>query len=320
MTHLRQRMQEDLRLRNYSSRTIHSYTRIVAEFASYFHKSPDQLGPEHIRTWLLYLLNERKLTWGTLQCARSALKFLYTRTLKQTWFYQEIIKHKVRRKLPTVWSREEVCALLDATTNTKHRALLAVYYSAGLRCQEALDLKITDIDSKRMVIHVREGKGTFPRQVMLSPKLLEILRVYWRWRKPKDWLFLTSPWWRAGSASLVRSCATSWVFLNHSARMCCVTFPRMRYPGLCIKSRHGTEACRYANFFSAALSALGEAILRSSKPSLTARGLRITQSICVRWGIRNILRASPFLYGVCRVNLIRVVQGRDFVAKNQMLH
>jgi site-specific recombinase XerD len=182
-------MQEDLRLRNYSPRTIHSYTRIVAEFASYFRKSPDQLGPEHIRAWLLYLLDERKLAWGTLQCARSALKFLYTRTLKQTWFDQEIIKPKVRRKLPTVWSREEVCALLDATTNTKHRALLAMYYSAGLRCQEALDLKVTDIDSKRMVIHVREGEGKFPRQVMLSPKLLELLRVYWKWRKPKDWLF-----------------------------------------------------------------------------------------------------------------------------------
>ena len=111
MTHLRQRMEEDLRLRNYSPRTIHSYTRIVAEFAGYFHKSPDQLGPEHIRTWLLYLLNERKLAWGTLQCARSALKFLYTRTLKQTWFDQEIIKPKVHRKLPTVWSREEVRAL-----------------------------------------------------------------------------------------------------------------------------------------------------------------------------------------------------------------
>ncbi len=105
MTHLRQRMQEDLRLRNFSPRTIHSYTRIVAEFASDFHKSPDQLGPEHIRIWLLYLLNERKLAWGTLQCARSALKFLYTRTLKQTWFDQEIIKPKVRRTLPTVWSQ-----------------------------------------------------------------------------------------------------------------------------------------------------------------------------------------------------------------------
>jgi integrase/recombinase XerD len=189
MTHLRQRMQEDLRLRNFSARTIRHYPHTVAEFAKHFHKSPDQLGPEHVRTFLLYLLNERKLAWGTIQGARSALKFFYTRTLKQTWFDQEIIKPKVRRKLPTVWSREEVCALLDATTNTKHRALLALYYSAGLRCQEALDLKVADIDSKRMIINIREGKGKFPRQVMLSPKLLELLRLYWRWRKPKDWLF-----------------------------------------------------------------------------------------------------------------------------------
>ena len=189
MTHLRQRMQEDLRLRNFSARTIRHYTHTVAEFAKHFHKSPDQLGPEHVRTFLLHLLNERKLAWGTIQGARSALKFFYTRTLKQTWFDQEIIKPKVRRKLPTVLSREEVCALLDAATNTKHRALLALYYSAGLRCQEALDLKVTDIDSKRMIINIREGKGKFPRQVMLSPKLLELLRLYWRWRKPKNWLF-----------------------------------------------------------------------------------------------------------------------------------
>jgi site-specific recombinase XerD len=127
-------MQEDLRLRNFSERTIRRYTEIVAEFATYFHKSPDQLGPEHVRTFLLYLLNEQKLAWGTIQGARSALKFLYMRTLKQTWFDQEIIKPKVRRKLPTVWSREEVCALLDAPMNIKHRALLTLYYSAGLRC------------------------------------------------------------------------------------------------------------------------------------------------------------------------------------------
>ncbi len=189
MTHLRQRMQEDLRLRNFSEQTIRRYTHVVAEFAKYHHRSPDLLGPEHVRSFLLHLLNERKLTWGTIQGCRSALKFLYTRTLKQTWFEQEVIKPKVRRKLPTIWSREEVSALLDATTSTKHRALLALYYGAGLRCQEALDLKVTDIDSKRMVIHVREGKGKFPRQVMLSPKLLELLRFYWSRRKPKDWLF-----------------------------------------------------------------------------------------------------------------------------------
>src|SRR5271157_6632619 len=182
-------MQAAHRLRNFFERTIRHCTHTVAEFAKSFHQAPDQLGPEHVRTWLLYLLNERKLAWGTIQGARSALKFLYLRTLKQTWFDQEVIKPKVRRKLPTVWSREEVCALLDATTNTKHRTLLALYYSAGLRCQEALDLKVTDIDSKRMIINIREGKGKFPRQVMLSPRMLELLRLYWRWRKPTDWLF-----------------------------------------------------------------------------------------------------------------------------------
>ena len=148
MTHLRRRIQEDLRLRNFSERTIRHYTHTIAKFAKYFHKSPDQLGPEHVRTYLLFLLNERKLAWGTIQGTRSALKFLYTRTLKQTWFDQEVIKPKIRHKLPTVWSRDEVRALLDAETNTKHRALLALYYSAGLRCQEALDLKVTDANRR----------------------------------------------------------------------------------------------------------------------------------------------------------------------------
>ena len=113
MTHLRQRMQEDLRLRNFSERTVRHYTHIIAEFAKYSRKSPDQHGPEHVRTYLPFLLNERKLAWGTIQGARSALKFLYTRTLKQTWFHREVIKPKIRRKLPTVWSREEVRVLLD---------------------------------------------------------------------------------------------------------------------------------------------------------------------------------------------------------------
>src|SRR5216684_3922405 len=141
MTHLRQRMQEDLRLRNFSERTIRHYTHTVAEFARYFHRSPDQLGPEHVRTFLLYLLNERKLAWGTIQGARSALKFLYMRTLKPTWFDQEIIKHKVRRKLHTIRSHEEVCALLDAPMNTKHRALLTLYYSARLPSRKRWTLR-----------------------------------------------------------------------------------------------------------------------------------------------------------------------------------
>jgi site-specific recombinase XerD len=189
MTALRERMLEELRLRNYTARTIRSYTDAVVEFARYFHKSPDKLGPEHVRIYQLYLLNERKLAWQTIQVRVSALRFLYVRTLKQRWFDTEVTKPKIRRKLPVVWSREEVAALFAIARNLKHRAVLGLLYGAGLRIQEVLDLKVTDIDSKRMVIHIREGKGKLPRQVMLSPKLLDWLRAYWNRRKPKDWLF-----------------------------------------------------------------------------------------------------------------------------------
>src|SRR5260370_15035877 len=189
MTELRKRMTEDLRLRNYSDHTILIYTNTVAVLGRYFHKSPDRMGSEEIRQYQLYLLDERKLAWSTFVQRTAALKFFYTRTLKQNWFVQEVAKPKVRRPLPTVLSCEEVAALLDATPNLKHRALLATLYATGLRCEEAQQLTLTDIDSQRMLVLVREGKGQLPRQVMLSPKLLQLLRIYWRCYRPKDWLF-----------------------------------------------------------------------------------------------------------------------------------
>jgi integrase/recombinase XerD len=189
MTVLRERMIGDLKLRNFSENTIHTYTRIVEDFAGFFHRSPDRLGPEEIRKYLLHAIDEKKLAWSTYQVHRAALKFIYTKTLKRPWSELEIPRPKIKRKLPQVLSSEEIEQVLNATMNLKHRAIIATLYGAGLRRAEVRTLKVADIDSQRMVIHVRDGKGHVPREVTLSPKLLELLRVYWRWRKPKDWLF-----------------------------------------------------------------------------------------------------------------------------------
>jgi integrase/recombinase XerD len=128
MTPLRQRMLDDLQLRNYSKQTTRTYIEAVADFARYFNLSPEHLCPEQVREYRLHLINDKKLAWSTLQLRTAALRFLYTRILKQEWFVEKVVVPKVRRKLPVVLSREEVTALIDATPNLKHRALLATLY------------------------------------------------------------------------------------------------------------------------------------------------------------------------------------------------
>jgi len=189
MTKLRQRMMEELQLRNSSEETIRSYISGVKRFAAHYRKSPEQMSAEDVREYLLYLRNQRKLSWSAIQVSRAALRFLYVRVLKQRWFDDEILPPKRHPKLPTVLSAEEISRILDATRNLKHWTILATLYATGLRVSELRFLKAEDIDKERMVLHVRHGKGQVPRDLSLSPVLLERLRIYWRWRKPKDWLF-----------------------------------------------------------------------------------------------------------------------------------
>jgi integrase/recombinase XerD len=189
MTELRRRMLEELELRNYSSGTIRAYLRCVADFAQHFGASPNRLGPEHIREYQLFLVHRKRVAWATFNQAVCALRFFYHTTLHRDWMIEHIPYPRHEQKLPVVLSRSEVGALLDATENVKHRAILMTIYATGLRVSELVNLQIADIDSQRQVIWVRRGKGHKDRQVMLSPRLLEMLRTYWKAYRPAPWLF-----------------------------------------------------------------------------------------------------------------------------------
>jgi len=190
MTFLRQRMTEDMQVRNLALNTQTSYVQQVSLFARHFNKSPEQLGPEDIRTYQVYLTNEKKLAPGSVLIAVAALRFLYKVSLKRDWPFDDVIPApKKPQKLPVVLSPEEVLQFLGCVGSTKHRAILTTCYAAGLRISEAVRLKPTDIDSQRMVIRVDQGKGQKDRYVMLSARLLETLRSWWRLEKPQQWLF-----------------------------------------------------------------------------------------------------------------------------------
>jgi len=190
MTSLRQRMTEDMQVRNLALNTQMPYLQQVSLFARHFNKSPEQLGPKDIRAYQVYLTNEKKLTPGSVLIAVAALRFLYRVSLKRNWQFDEVIPApKKPQKLPVVLSPEEVLQFLGCIESTKHRAILTTCYAAGLRISEAVCLKTDDIDSQRMVIRVDQGKGQKDRYVMLSPTLLEILRSWWRVSKSRHWLF-----------------------------------------------------------------------------------------------------------------------------------
>ena len=189
MTHLRKMMLEELERRNYTAATIRHYLRFVEEFAQHFGRSPDKLGPDHLRSYQVYLLKERKLCPGSVEHHVAALRFFFIRTLHRHQFREFLPYPKVRRKLPNILSREEVARLIDASSSLFERTLLMVLYGTGMRRAEIARLKIADIDSQRMIIHVVNGKGGKDRDLPLSPALLETLRAYWRWLKPRTYLF-----------------------------------------------------------------------------------------------------------------------------------
>lgn len=182
-------MDRQLRIRGYSEATRQTYLGRVRQFVRFFMRPPDELTAEDVNEYQLHLTKERKLSWSAFNVSVCALRFFYREVLHVDWEVKHIPYQRTGRKLPVVLSQDEVGALLDTVTNVKHRSILMVLYSGGLRVSEATHLRIPDIDSHRMTIRVYQGKGRKDRYVMLSEKLLDTLRRYWWEYRPEHWLF-----------------------------------------------------------------------------------------------------------------------------------
>lgn len=195
MTALRQRMIQDMQLRGLAKTTQRSYIHYVAEFANYFRLSPAQLDLEAVRQYTLHLIEEKQLSPESINVSLAALRFLYLETLEMPWREEDFPSRlPVPARVPTVLSPQEVLVFFDAISGVENRAIVALCYGAGLRIAEAVAVKIEDIDSARQLIRIPQGKGNQPRNAMLSPRLLEMLRAYYRIVRPQgEWLF---PSWR----------------------------------------------------------------------------------------------------------------------------
>src|SRR5262249_38897688 len=223
MTTSRKRRLEDMQIRNYSPHTIDGYLRYAAQFAKHFHTSPDHLGPEDIRTYQLHLLQQHVSKSIFIQTV-CALRFLYETTLERPWMVDYIPYPKKPKTLPVILSRDDVKVWLPAPRHLKHRAILATLYATGVRVSELCQLQGTDIDSQRMVVRVRQGKGKRDRFVMLSPNLLPLLRRYWKLYQLQSWLFpgprVTEPITPAGVAHI---CTQA----GHAAKLKKAVYPHL---------------------------------------------------------------------------------------------
>jgi integrase/recombinase XerD len=218
VTHLRKTMLEELQRRNLSQLTAESYLRAVEDFALYFNRRPDRLGPEQIRQYQAHLLAERKLDANTVCQHLSALRFFFIKTLKRRWTVEETPYPKRSIRLPDILSREEVEQLISSADSPMHRMWLLTLYATGMRREELVELKVSDIDSGRMLIHIHQGKGNQDRDVMLSPKLLGELREYWRWMNPKPKTYLFPGGGRAHNKDIPMSAKSVWHAVKHAAQ------------------------------------------------------------------------------------------------------
>ena len=218
MTHLRKTMLEELQRRNLSKLTAECYVRVVEEFSRYHHRAPDRLGPEQIRQYQAHLFTDRRLDANTVAQHLSALRFFFIKTLKRNWSVEETPYPKRPIRLPDVLSREEVERLIDSADSRLHRVWLLTLYATGVRREELVRLKVSDVDSARMVLHIHQGKGNQDRDVMLSPRLLEELREYWRWMNPKPQTYLFPGGGRAHATDVPMSAKSVFHAVKHAAR------------------------------------------------------------------------------------------------------
>lgn len=215
MKDIRQRMIEDMKLRGLAPGTQATYLEAIKALARHYHRRPDEITQEQVRDFLLYLIESKGYAKSTYKVYLYAIKFLYEKTLARQWRFLPLARVGTERKLPIILSRDEVWSLLDLVRRDKPRMSLTLMYTCGLRVSEAVHLRLEDIDSRRMVVWVRNGKGGRDRSVPLPSQTLAQLRAYWLEHRPKKWLFPSDQGTSAITKSCVQRCLTATLRQSH---------------------------------------------------------------------------------------------------------